>query len=102
MSKHKQTKFAVPIEVVTVTVQRSLRYVETDDVNLALASIKQHVNAHPECYDDIDDVIAYTHEVRLPGDHPIVTEIEADIVLDTPEDLCYPLNPDDVLCAQYR
>ena len=96
------TKPAVPVEVITVTVQRSVHYIETDDINLALASVRHHVATNPECYDDIDDVIAYSHTVRLPEGAPNITEVEEDIELDTPADLTYPIDPREVMARQNR
>lgn len=96
------TKPAVPVEVITVTVQRSVRYVETDDINLALAAIRHHVATNPECYDDIDEVIAYSHTVQLPEGRPNITEVEEGIELDTPADLTYPLDPQEVMARQTK
>lgn len=70
-----KTKRVVPIEVITTTVQRSVRYVDTDDVNLALTAVRNDTVERPERYDN-DEVIAYHLDVRLPDGMSSVTEIE--------------------------
>lgn len=70
-----KTKRVVPIEVITTTVQRSVRYIDTDDVNLALAAVRHDVVDRPERYDS-DEVIVYRADVRLPDGMPLIAEIE--------------------------
>lgn len=81
------TQPTVPIEVITTTVQRSVRYVATGDCRQALAAVTTHVENHPEEYDDIDEVIAYHHDVRLLEDAPQVIEMEGSLSFPTPDDL---------------
>ena len=82
-----KTQMTVPIEVITTTVQRSVRYVATDDPEEARAAILHHTLTHPECYDDIDEVVVYHHDVSFLEDAPQLVEMPANLVFDTPEDL---------------
>ena len=82
-----KTQMTVPIEVITTTVQRSVRYVVTNDPEAARKAVLHHTLAHPECYDDIDEIVVYHHDVSFLEDAQQLIEMPADIVFDTPEDL---------------
>lgn len=97
MPHHKATKPAVPVEVLTVTVQRSVRYVGTDNPAQALAAVSYDASQHPESYDEVDDVISYHQTVRLPEDHPTILEVEADAPIHNLEDLCGSIRPADII-----
>lgn len=78
----------VPIEVVTVTVQRSMRYVATDDVNLALAAMRHDAEDRPEHYDDIDDVVSHHIDMQLPEHGPTLVHRDALPACAEIEDVC--------------
>lgn len=57
----------IPVEIITITVQRSTRYVRTNNARTAIAAIEKHIACRPDRYDD-DEVIAQTHTVQLKAD----------------------------------
>lgn len=85
--RHKHP--VVPIEVVTVTVQRSVRYVDTTDINLALQAMCIDTDNRSENYDD-DEVISHHVDVRLPSDLPCVVEAPKNASLHEVADLIEP------------
>lgn len=72
----------IPVEVITVTVQCSTRYVRAKNARAAVAAIKNHLASRPDRYDD-DEIILRTHNVRLPDD----AAIPSDDSVPTPSDL---------------
>ena len=85
----------VPVEVVTVTVQRSVRYVATDDVNLALAAVRHDAEDRPERYDDIDTVVSHHIDVQLPEYGPMLVHKDALLSYAKVEHVCDLIAPYD-------
>ena len=79
----------VPVEIVTVTVTRSVRYVDTADINLALQAMRIDTDNRPENYDG-DEVISHHVDVRLPSDLPCVVEAPKNASLHEVADLIEP------------
>ena len=79
----------VPVEVVTVTVQRSVRNINTADINLALQATLIDTNNRPENYDG-DEVISHHVDVRFPNDLPCVVEAPKNASLHEVADLIEP------------
>jgi len=92
----------VPIEVVTVTVQRSVRYINTADINLALQATLIDTNNRPENYDD-DEIISHHVDVRFPNDLPCVVEAPKNASLHEVADLIEPWrDPHDCMPIGWR
>lgn len=90
-----ETQMTVPIEVITTTVQRSVRYVATDDVNLALAAMRHDAEDRPERYDDIDTVVSHHIDVQLPEHGPMLVHRDALPSHAEVEDVCDLIAPYD-------
>ena len=73
----------VPVEVITITAQRSVHYVEADSPKIAMDAIKRHIAVRPELYDDQDEVISLTHIVQ----HPDNVIVPNDAYVETLDDL---------------
>lgn len=92
----------VPVEVVTVTVTRSVHYVDTTDINLALQAMRIDTDNRPENYDD-DEVISHHVDVRLPSDLPCVVEAPKNASLHEVADLIKPWHdPHDCMPIGWR
>lgn len=100
--RENKIRSVVPVEVVTVTVTRSVRYVGTNDISLALQATRIDADNRPENYDD-DEVISHHVDVRLPNDIPCIVEAPEDTSIHEIADLIKPWrDPHDCMPVGWR
>lgn len=63
VQEDENLRIAIPVEVLTVSVQRSTIYIETEDPRLAVKAVRNKIDRDPQVFDD-DEYVVYTHEVN--------------------------------------